>query len=65
MLGAQLIGEITSQVAKARAPAALGFFPCLDGFLLFFFTAGDIGADAVIGFHPFDMFSAGFLEAFQ
>ncbi|MDU4748241.1 hypothetical protein FHW04_004360 [Pantoea sp. AN62] len=36
MFGAQLVGEIASQVAKARAPVALGFFPCLDGCLLFF-----------------------------
>jgi len=41
MFGAQLVGEIASQVAKARAPVALGFFTCLDGRLLLFFTAGD------------------------
>lgn len=42
MFDAQLVGEIASQVAKARAPVALGLFPCLDGCLLFFFTTGDI-----------------------
>jgi len=47
MFGTQLFSEIASQIAKARAQVALGFFLCLDGPLLLFFTAGDIGADAV------------------